>query len=169
MFFWNSLAFSVIQQMLAVWSLVPLPFLNPAWSCGSSQFMYCWSLAWRILSTTLLACEMSAISLVFSSVQFSHSVVSDSLLPNESQHARPPCPSPTPKVYSNLCPSSRCYKKSNITIKQVARIFWSSITYKSYIYPILYSIKCEMALCLKKQCTTLILKYFVAHNTVSKL
>ena len=43
----------------------------------------------------------------FSSVQFSHSVVSDSLRPHESQHARPPCPSPTPGVYSNPCPSSR--------------------------------------------------------------
>ena len=31
MFFWNSLAFSMIQQMLAIWSLVPLPFLNPPW------------------------------------------------------------------------------------------------------------------------------------------
>ena len=39
--------------------------------------------------------------------QFSHSVVSDSLRPHESQHARPPCPSPTPRVYSNSCPSSR--------------------------------------------------------------
>ena len=38
--------------------------------------------------------------------QFSHSVVSDSLRPHESQHARPPCPSPTPGVYSNSCPSS---------------------------------------------------------------
>ena len=40
------------------------------------------------------------------SVQFSHSVVSDSLRPHESQHARPPCPSPTPGVHSNSCPSS---------------------------------------------------------------
>ena len=37
-------------MMLAIWSLVPLPFLNPAWTSGSWQFMYCWSLAWRILS-----------------------------------------------------------------------------------------------------------------------
>ena len=37
--------------------------------------------------------------LVFSSVQFSHSVVSDSLRPHELQHARPPCPSPTPRVH----------------------------------------------------------------------
>ena len=42
-----------------------------------------------------------------SSIQFSHSVVSDSLQPHESQHARPPCPSPTPGVNSNSCPSSR--------------------------------------------------------------
>ena len=61
MFLWNSLAFSVILQMLAIWSLVPLPFLKPAWTSGSSLFMYCWSLAWRILSIILLACEMSAI------------------------------------------------------------------------------------------------------------
>ena len=38
----------------------------------------------------------------FSSVQFSRSVVSDSLRPHESQHARPPCPSPTPRVHSDF-------------------------------------------------------------------
>ena len=43
----------------------------------------------------------------FSSVQFSRSVVSDSLRPHESQHARPPCPSPTPGVHSDSCPSSQ--------------------------------------------------------------
>ena len=41
--------------MLAIWSLVPLPFLKPAWTTGSSWFMYCWSLAWRISSITLLS------------------------------------------------------------------------------------------------------------------
>ena len=44
--------------------------------------------------------------ILFSSVQFSCSVISDSLRPRESQHARPPCPSSTPRVYSNSCPSS---------------------------------------------------------------
>ena len=44
-----------------------------------------------------------------SSVQFSHSVVSDSLRSHESQHARLPCPSPTPTVYSNSYPSNRWY------------------------------------------------------------
>ena len=38
----------------------PLPFLNPVWTSGSSWFMYYWSLTWRILSITLLVCEMSA-------------------------------------------------------------------------------------------------------------
>ena len=42
-----------------------------------------------------------------SSVQFSCSVVSDSLRPHESQHTRPPCPSPTPRVHSDSCPSSQ--------------------------------------------------------------
>ena len=45
--------------------------------------------------------------LKFSSVQFSRSVMSDSLRPHESQHARPPCPSPTRGVHSNSCSSSR--------------------------------------------------------------
>ena len=40
MFFWDSLAFSMIQRMLAIWSLVPLPFLKPAWRSGSSPFTY---------------------------------------------------------------------------------------------------------------------------------
>ena len=44
---------------------------------------------------------------VISSVQFSRSVVSDSLWPREPRHTRPPCPSPTPGVYPNSCPSSR--------------------------------------------------------------
>ena len=36
-------------------------FLNPAWTSGSSRFMYCWSLAWRILSISLLVCEMNEV------------------------------------------------------------------------------------------------------------
>ena len=70
MFFWNSRAFSMIQQMSAIWSLVPLPLPNPVWTSGSPQFTYCWSLAWRILNITLLACEMNAIVW-----QFEHSLV----------------------------------------------------------------------------------------------
>ena len=47
--------------MLAAWSLVPVPFLNPVCKSGSSWFTYCWRLVWRILSITFLICEMSTI------------------------------------------------------------------------------------------------------------
>ena len=43
-FFWNFLAFSIIQWRLAIWSLVPQPFLKPAWISESSRFTYCWRL-----------------------------------------------------------------------------------------------------------------------------
>ena len=70
----------MIQQTWAVWSLIPLPFQNPACTSGSSQFMYCWSLS---------------------------SVHSDSLWPHGLQHSRLPCPSPTPRAYSNSCSLSQ--------------------------------------------------------------
>ena len=60
-FFWNPLALSMIQQMLVIWFLVLIPFLNPACTSGNSWFIYSWSLAWRILSKILQACEMSAV------------------------------------------------------------------------------------------------------------
>ena len=51
--------------------------------------------------------KMIQLSFQLSSVQFSLSVVSDSLQPRETQHARPPCPSPTPGAYSDSRPSSQ--------------------------------------------------------------
>ena len=56
-------------RMLAIWSLVPLPFLSPAYTSWGSQFTYCWSLARRILCITLPVYEMSVI------VWFEHSLV----------------------------------------------------------------------------------------------
>ena len=56
---------------------------------------------WRDLAAATAACMW------LTSVQFSRSVVSDSLRPHESQHARPPCPPPTPRVYSNSFPLSQ--------------------------------------------------------------
>ena len=53
------------------------------------------------ISVCVLCCA------AFSSVQFSRSVASDSLWPHESQHARPPCPSPTPGVHSDSRPLSQ--------------------------------------------------------------
>ena len=57
----------MIQWMLAIWSLIPLPFLNPAWTSGSSWFIYCWSLAWRILSITFSKQFKKSLPLYFSS------------------------------------------------------------------------------------------------------
>ena len=54
-----------------------------------------------------LKVKFCLIYLTLSSAQFSQSVMPDSLRLHGLQHARPPCPSPTPRVYSNLCPSSR--------------------------------------------------------------
>ena len=72
------------------------------------QFIEIWQ--WNIYIWTAafftLYCLLP-IKFVFSSVQFSHSVVSDSLWPHESQHTRPPCPSPTPGVHPNPHPSSQ--------------------------------------------------------------
>ena len=52
-------------------------------------------------------CLIPFLNICFSSVKFSHSVMSDSLQHHGLQNARPPCPSPTPRVYSNSCPLSR--------------------------------------------------------------
>ena len=52
-------------------------------------------------------CTIFHCSYQFSSVQFSHSVMSDSLWPHELQHARPPCPSATPRIHSDSCPRSQ--------------------------------------------------------------
>ena len=62
------------------------------WECKLIQPL--WKIVWRFL-------KKLGIKPPFSSVQFSRSVESDSLWPHESQHARPPCPSPTPGVYTN--------------------------------------------------------------------
>ena len=59
----------------------------------------------------LIISKITCLTIIFfkQGVQFSCSVMSNSLQTHKSQHARPPCPSPTPGVYSNSCPSSRWY------------------------------------------------------------
>ena len=71
------------------------------------SFNIVWNCTWSLTSLALYHSFFFTVRYIFSSVQFSHSVVSTSLRPHEPQHARPPCPSPTPGVYSNLCPLSR--------------------------------------------------------------
>ena len=60
----------------------------------------------HILSN-LVTISLSFVCNFIKHIQFSRSVMSDSLQPHESQHARPPCPSPTPRVHPNSCPLSR--------------------------------------------------------------
>ena len=84
--------------------------LNVMWqvgwegSLGENEYMYMYS--WILLLFTLnyhnIVCWLA-----ISSVQFSRSVMSDSLQPHELQHTRPPCPSPTPGVHPNSCLSSQ--------------------------------------------------------------
>ena len=81
----------VVQLLSCVWL-----FANP-WT-AAHQASLSSTLCWSVLNFT---------SIEFNSVQFSHSVMSDSLQPHESQHTRPSCPSQTPRVHPNPCPSSR--------------------------------------------------------------
>ena len=69
---------------------------------------------WGLCSTLLKSqwqseFPLTVVILNWHSVYFSHSVLSDSLRPHEPQHARPPCPSPTPGVHPNPCPLSQWY------------------------------------------------------------
>ena len=86
--------------------LDPQPFLlllqQGSLSKSISDILPLWSLLPRLGHSKSILLSTS-----FSSVQFSRSVMSDSLQPLESQHARPPCPSPTPGVHSDSHPSSR--------------------------------------------------------------
>ena len=90
--YWSSLSFHSIEN------LPPTPApqrLNPGLLLWR-WILYCWA--------TRHACKLHLLAL---SVQFSRSVFSNSLRPHESQHARPPCPSPTPGVHSDSRPWSR--------------------------------------------------------------
>ena len=73
--------------------------ITPSWLSGS----------WRCFFVKFFCVFLPPLLNIFCfcSVQFSCSVVSDSWWPHESQHARPPCPSPTPRVYPNSCLLSR--------------------------------------------------------------
>ena len=82
---------------------------HPCMTTGKTTALTRWTFVDKMMS--LLFNMLSRLVIAFlprgSSVQFSHSVVSDSLWSHEPQHARPPCPSPTPGVYPNSCPLSQ--------------------------------------------------------------
>ena len=93
---------SVVVSLMLVYIRISEVIIKKLYSYGfypGSELVS--SFSWLILHH---CCDSSLI--LVSSVQFSHSVVSNSLGPHELQHARPPCPSPTPGVHPNPCPSS---------------------------------------------------------------
>ena len=75
------------------------------WQVDSLPPCYLGSLIFDMVKLKSIICFLFV--LVYLSVQFSRSVMSDSLQPHELQHVRPPCPSPTPRVHPNPCPLSR--------------------------------------------------------------
>ena len=72
-------------------------------------------------------------NLLVSSVQFCHSIISNSLRPHGLQHARLPCPSPTPGAYSNSCPSSRwCHPTISSSVIPFSSCFQSVLASGSF-------------------------------------
>ena len=82
-------------------------FKNTSLTCNYSLTFSWLNFCEDIYFVVFLTCRALKQYLANSSVQFSRSVVSDSLRPHEPRHARPPCPSPTPGVYSKSCPLCR--------------------------------------------------------------
>ena len=110
----------ILQARILEW----LPFPSPMHTCMLNRFSHVqlcvtpWTAAHQMVRSHMhmktglfasypLLTHTPGFPFLFSSVQFSFSVVSDSLRPHEPQHAKPPCPSPTPGVHPNPCPLSR--------------------------------------------------------------
>ena len=84
-----------------------LPMSGNILHCKSWVMCYWYLVGREVRDVTEHCAQDGPIANNFSLVQFSLSVVSNSLRPHESQHTRPPCPSPTPGVHSNSCPLSQ--------------------------------------------------------------
>ena len=143
----------VFKYYLSLLRLLKQNIISPSFRGWEVQDQF--SSWWRIsfwLSTTFLMCSQMVCmcartdththtqqlterdSVVFSSVQFSHSVVSDSLQPHGLQHARLHCPSPTPGAYSNSSPSSRwCHPTSSSSFIPFSSCFQSFPTSGSFL------------------------------------
>ena len=113
LFKWASLPHESLLSLLpSTWSWVshfPLcASVSTSDKCGDNNSnTYLIELLWECNGLINMTYLKWFLAHQFSSVQFSHSVVSDSLRPHESQHARPPCPSPAPGVHSGSHPSSQ--------------------------------------------------------------
>ena len=92
----------LLQGIFSTQGSNPCPMF---WQVDSLPPCYLGSLIFDMVKLKSIICFLFV--LVYLSVQFSRSVMSDSLQPHELQHVRPPCPSPTPRVHPNPCPLSR--------------------------------------------------------------
>ena len=91
-----------------LWDLVPWPGIKPRPPALGAWHLSHWTTREVPLSANFfLMFYLHCFIFIMLSVQFSHSVVSNSLRPHELQHSRLPSPSPTPRDYSNSCPSSQ--------------------------------------------------------------
>ena len=93
----------------------PAFWTTPCW-CSYNHCLEQLFLGLSVLTWLSSQCNLGGNQeiLIGGSVQFIRSVVSDSLWRHESQHARPPCPSPTPRIYPNSCPfSGWCHQPSH--------------------------------------------------------
>ena len=79
----------------------------------------------------------------FSSVQFSRSVVSDSLRPHESQHTRPPCPSPTPRVHPNSCAMSILWHYRSLELEWKLKTDLFQSCDHCWVFQICWHIECS--------------------------
>ena len=113
--------------------------------CSLSSSNVCLLLSFQ-LSPQMSPPQGDLLSQLWPSVQFSRSVVSDSLWPHESQHTRPPCPSPTPGVHWDSRPSSQwCHPAMGIKKKKILWLIWSvphfsAISLSNKIIPLLLSL-----------------------------
>ena len=107
-----SIGFSMQECWVGCHFLLQGIFLTQGWNPCLLHLLHCRRILYHWLS------HLGSPQILHQSVsQFSHSVMSDSLWPHESQHARPPCPSPTPGVHSNSCASNRwCHPASSSSV-----------------------------------------------------
>ena len=110
---------------------------NKCWrGSGEKVILHCWwecKFVQSLCKTVLEVSQKDINRVAITSVQFSHTVVSDSLWPHRPQHARPPCPSPTPGVYSNSYPLSRwCHPTISSSVIPLSSCLQSFPTSRSF-------------------------------------
>ena len=109
----------MILRTTYVFRILPSSLLRNIW-LKIDAFLEVWTHRWNAVSFSSYRW--------FSSVQFRRSVMSDSLQPHESQHARPPCPSPTPRVHSDSRPSSQwCHPAISSSVVPFSSWWWVPI------------------------------------------